>query len=458
MVTPQRWTPPIVMFLLAAAGLVLGTVAAAGAADTETLERMERIIKQQQAQIEAQAEALEKLQQQVEALTEKAVEEATAAAKAEVAKTAAPAGIVSTQGDKVRVQMYGQVNRAFLAADDGDSSDYYFVDNDHSSSRAGLVAETDVNDDLTIGAKFEFEYQSNPSNVVNQDDKNPDTGNGEGFDERWVDAQFTSKRFGKLYLGKGPTASDGTSEVDLSGTNVVSYSSIADMAGGVFWFDDNTNGYIDTDPRPTVTENLNIGDVFTNFDGLSRENRIRYDSPNFAGFTLSGSVLSDGGDVALKYAAKWGEDWKFAAAAAYANPEAKGSGDTIQNQYAGSASILHSSGLNFTVAGGYGDLEGGLTNPDGTDRDDDPIFYYAKLGYRASFFEVGETRFSVDYQRTEDYAREGDQATAAGFQLVQDFSEWGTEYYLGYRWHELDRDEADFNDINALMTGVRVKF
>jgi predicted porin len=83
-------------------------------------------------------------------------------------------------GDKVSVQLYGQVNRAFLAADDGDSSDYYFVDNDNSSSRIGLIGESKVNDDITIGTRMEFEYQSNASNVVNQEDKNPD-GNGTGF-------------------------------------------------------------------------------------------------------------------------------------------------------------------------------------------------------------------------------------------------------------------------------------
>ena len=351
--TPRmRWMRTCVILTCTACFMLLGMAGTAGAVDEKMLERMEQIIKQQQAQIEAQAKALEKLQQQVEALSEKAVQEATEAAKAEVAKASVPPDVLRTKGgDKVSVQLYGQVNRAFLAADDGDSSDYYFVDNDNSSSRIGLIGESKVNDDITIGTRMEFEYQSNPSNLVNQDDKNPDGGDGTGFDERWVDAQFTSKRFGKLYLGKGSTASDGTSEVDLSGTDVVGYSSIGDMAGGILFYDDDTNARSAT----------NIGGVFSNFDGLSRRNRIRYDSPEFWGFTLAASALSDGGDVALKYAAKWGEDWKFAAAVAYADPQAIS--DTVDDQYNGSASILHSSGINFTVAGGYRDLESGLATP-----------------------------------------------------------------------------------------------
>ena len=419
--------------------IMRGMAGPAGAVDEKMLERMEQIIKQQQAQIEAQAKALEKLQQQVEALSEKAVQEATEAAKAEVAKASVPPDVLRTKGgDKVSVQLYGQVNRAFLAADDGDSSDYYFVDNDNSSSRIGLIGESKVNDDITIGTRMEFEYQSNPSNLVNQDDKNPDGGDGTGFDERWVDVQFTSKRYGKLYLGKGSTASDGTSEVDMSGTDVVGYSSIGDMAGGILFYDDNTNARSAT----------NIGGVFSNFDGLSRRNRIRYDSPEFWGLTLAASALSDGGDVALKYAAKWGEDWKFAAAVAYADYQAVDR--AVDDQYNGSASILHSSGINFTVAAGLREL-------DDSSRDD-PTFYYAKVGYRANWFEIGESRFSVDYQYVEDLAQDGDEAKTVGFQFVQDIPEWGSEYYLGYRWHELDRDFTDYDDINALMTGVRVKF
>ena len=433
---------------LVAVGLVLSLAGPAGAVDEKTLERMEQLIKQQQAQIEAQAKALEKLQQQVDALSQKAVDEAKAAALAEVAKTPYTKSVLhgKGKGDKVSVELYGQVDRAFLAADDGNSSDYYFVDNDNSSSRIGLLGEAKVNDDLTIGTRMEFEYQSNPSNMVNQNDKNPNDGDGTGFNERWMDAQLTSKRFGKLYLGKGSTASDGTSEMDLSGTSVVGYASVEDMAGGILFYNDATNALSTTTVRS----------VFNDFDGLSRRNRIRYDSPDFWGFQLSGSLLSDGGDVALRYAAKWGQDWEFAAALAYADPQAIS--NTVANQYNGSASILHRSGWNFTVAGGYQNLDSGLENPNGTSRNDDPTFYYAKLGYRAKWFQVGETRFSLDYARNDDVSQDGDEARSMGFQAVQEFPEWGSEYYIGYRWYDLDREQADFDAINALMTGVRVKF
>lgn len=426
-----RWMCPRFVGLLAS-GLLLWMLASPGVTRAQSLEELQEIIKKQQTQIEAQARTLEKLQKQVEALSEQTIK---AAAVKRSPDEVPPEFIRAKGGDKVSVQLYGQVNRAVMVADDGDSSDYYFVDNDSSSSRIGLLGEAKVNDDLTIGTRLEFEYQSNPSNVVNQDDKNPD---GTSFDDRWIDAQLTSKRFGKIYLGKGDTASNNTSEVDLSGTAVVGYSDIGIMGGGILFFDKDADARSDT----------NIGGSFANFDGLSRRNRIRYDTPEFWGFTLSGSLLSDGGDVALNYAAKWGEDWTFAAAVAYANAQAVS--DTIEDQYNGSASLLHSSGLNFTVAGGLREMEDSSR--------DEPTFYYGKVGYRAKFFEAGETRFAVDCMYTEDQEQDGDEGTAVGFQVVQDLPAWGSEYYLGYRWHELDRDNVDFDDINILMTGVRVKF
>ncbi len=439
--------------LVLIAGGLLPISGPAMAADEAMLKRMEALIQKQQRQIEAQARAIEKLQKQMGTLSNAAVREATEAAKTEVAKSGAvpPDVVRNEKGDKVSLKLYGHANRAWLWADDGDSSDHYFVDNDNSSSRMGAIAAARVSDDLTFGGRFELEYQSNPSNVVNQDDKDPgDSGDGTGFDERWIDAQITSKRFGKLYLGKGSTASDDTAEIDLSGTGVVATSSIEDMAAGIRFFDDDTN----------TLSSTNIGDVFDNFDGLSRRNRIRYDSPIFWGFSLQGSVLSDGGDVALKYAAKWGENWKFAAAVAYANPQATSDGDTIDDQFNGSASLLHSSGLNVTVAGAYADLKHDLINPDGSDRNDDPTFYFAKLGYRGRFFKVGETRFSVDYGRNDDRDQDEDEATTAGVAVVQDLSKFGMEYYLGYRWHELDRGpgSTDFDEIHAIMSGVRVKY
>jgi hypothetical protein len=391
---------------------------------------LKQIIEEQQDQIDAQQKSLEDLKRQVEALSEPSTPPTSQVAEKK------PEAVVRSRNDKVSLQIYGQVNRAALYANDGDEDNWFFVDNDNSSTRIGLLGSTNAIDGFSIGTRFEVEFQSNPSNEVSQEDKNGVGDNN--FKRRHFDIFLKSERFGKLSLGRGDTASNNTAEVDLSGTDVVGYSSIADMAGGQLFFDNDTD----------TLSNTTIGDVFNNFDGLSRDDRLRYDTPNFYGFFASGSVVSgDAADVALFYSAKLG-DLKLAAAAAYSDPA--GTSNSVDDSIDGSISVLHSSGFNLTFAGGTRDYK--------VSGRDDGTFYYGKLGYQRKFFSIGTTAMSVDYARNDDVEQDGDEANTVGFQFVQNIDQWATEYFLGYRYHNLDRDNTDFKDINALMTGLRVKF
>jgi hypothetical protein len=42
--------------------------------------------------------------------------------------------------------------------------------------------------------------------------------------------------------------------------------------------------------------------------------------------------------------------------------------------------------------------------------------------------------------------------------MVQTVSDWGIELFGGYRWHSLDRDDADFDDVNVFSAGSRIRF
>ncbi len=414
----------LVSILIAFCWLPIVTV---HAADQDTLDRLERLIEQQQAQIEAQQKALEDLQGQVDALKGQ-----TAAATVKAA-TDSPAA-VKAGTPKAHIKLYGQVSKAVLYSDDGKDENTYLVDNDNSSTRVGLLATINPNSRYTIGSKIEAEYQTNPSNAVNQNEKRVgDT----DFSRRHLDLWVDAAAFGRLSLGWGATASDGTSEVDLSGTGVVGSSDIADMAGGQLFYDEDAEALSTTAVRR----------VFNNMDGLGRDERIRYDSPKFNGFSASASYIADGGgDVALRYAAQI-DAFKLAAAAAFANPGA--TSETVDDQLAGSVSVLHESGVNGTLALGTRDHK--------NDRDDGG-FLYTKLGYRARWCPLGVTSLAAEYGRFSDIGADGDDADIFGLQVVQDIQEWGTEAYLGYRLHKLDRDGTDYDTINAIMSGMRVKF
>ena len=414
------------------------TAFSAYGADKETLDRLEKIIQQQQEQIAAQQKALEQLQGEVEALKGASAEERTDVSEerqvyAEAVSEEQKGAVVSDS--KLNIKLYGQVNKAVLFSNDGDSGTTYLVDNDNSSTRIGVLGTVNPNDKFKVGTRLEFEYQTNPSNLVSQDDRSiSDT----DFEKRWLDLWVDTNTFGKFSLGWGSTASDGTSEMDLSGTGVIGYSSIGYMAGGQLFYDNNTNSLSTT----------NIGNVFTNMDGLGRDERIRYDSPSFGGFVGSASYINDGGgDFAVRYATQL-DAFKLAAAVAYANPGS--TSDTLDDQLNGSVSVLHDSGFNGTFALGTRNNKG--------DGRSDSGFFYTKFGYRANWCPLGVTSLSADYSRASDISVNGDDADTFGLQMVQDLEEWGTEAYIGYRFHTLDRDSQDYDDINAVMTGMRVKF
>ena len=177
----------------------------------------------------------------------------------------------------------------------------------------------------------------------------------------------------------------------------------------------------------------------------SRDDRLRYDTPSFRGFKGSVSAI-DGGrwDLAGRFSGKVA-DTKVAAAVAYADADSRGKFEQLN----GSISVLTPLGISLTGAAGTRDTEG---------RDEDALFWYAKLGYTFKAFEFGSTSVAVDYTEADDVEADGDEFTSYGVFLVQNLDKVGTELYLGIRNHELDRPGADFDDLFAVLGGARVKF
>ncbi len=342
-------------------------------------------------------------------------------------------GVVASGDTGIRLQLSGQVNRGVLFTDDGEQTDTFFVDNDNSSTRLRFTGEGDLNDRTTVGVNIEVQIESNSTASVNQLDE---TSGGDSFTERKLEVYLDNQAWGRLTLGQGSTASDGTSEEDLSGTAVVGYSGVADLAGGILFR--GTDG---------VLSDVNVGSVFANFDGLSRRDRIRYDTPGFAGFSLSASAASDDQyDVALRYANEFG-------GVAVASAIAFSSDDESNETTNGSLSLLHvNSGVSLTLAAAQTDLS------DTTDTRD-PTFGYVKLGYQTNgLTSLGKTAFAVDYSLNEDTGVLGDEATSYGLFAVQSIDRVGTDLYLGVRNYEYEQPGAEFEDISAVLTGARIKF
>jgi len=437
--------------LLIAGGIIgLGFLAMpAFAQDTEKMQELQRVIDAQQKQMEAQQkqldaqrQLLQDLQKQMESLVKDADTEEVPvaaekpAAKPKVASTKAPPPVekvvTSGGGERVKLAISGWVNRMVNIVDDGKNTDAYFVDNDNAESRVNFAGTAKVTDDLTLGSMIELTIAPNKAGDVSQD--NEET--GDIFEQRIVEATLDSKRFGKLSLGKGWTASYGSASRDLSRTSVISYATIADTAGGMLFRQKDDD---------TLTD-LRIVEAFQSFDGLNRRNRVRYDTPTFYGFHLSASAVSDQRyDAALWWGGQ-GYGFKAIGAAALADPNQ----DDTDLQYDGSFSLLHEdTGLNLTLSAGLLDR----------DNQSDAGNLYGKLGWLTRFFSFGETAFGVDYTRTRNQPTENDDGYSVGAAAVQFFEEYGTEIYLLYRLYSLDRDvEPSVQDISVGSIGARVKF
>lgn len=340
--------------------------------------------------------------------------------------------VTSGGGDRFKLAISGHVNRMVSIIDDGRETDTYHVDNDASESQVRFVGTARVNDDVTLGGTIELSIAPNKSG--NLDQLNQEQNNI--FDQRKAEITLDSKRWGKLWMGKGDTASYGAGAVDLSGTDAISYSVIADLAGSVFFRESDSGKLTD----------LRIFQAFNSFEGLNRASRLRYDTPRFNGFRASTSFVSeDRYDAALRWGGQ-GYGIKAAGGVAIADPKI----DNADLQYNGSFSVLHEdTGLNATLAIGLLERDG----------QDDGENYFGKIGVIKKLFPVGDTAFSIDYTSSLNLPTSTDDGYSYALAAVQQFDDYGSELFAIYRSHSLDRDSGpDVDDIDVISVGARVKF
>jgi len=347
-------------------------------------------------------------------------------------------GMSVTRSKKtMKLVVSGHINRAIAYTDNGSRSGITHVTSNFSRSRVRWIGSGKINDDMSIRTVIEL---GNQSAIGTQQDigDTADAGNNgtATLDERHIDMQITSKSMGKIYMGQGSTGSESTSEVDLSGTGLVSLNGNHELLGGANIFQRNgADAGLGT-----------VGANFSNFDGLGRRDRLRYDTPKFAGFQITGSHLNaDARDLALRYGSKIGG---VAVRAAVAWSDNGNHTETVN----GSASILMPFGLSVTV--GAAQVEG----------DDDVAnngqqWRYAKIGYKFKSIEMGQTRLYTDFNFNEDQGGAGRESRSIGVGVVQILEPLGAELYMSYtNWDVEAQGVASVDDIDQIAVGARFKF
>lgn len=323
----------------------------------------------------------------------------------------------------------GQVNRLLTSVDDGMQSRLFQADNVNSQTRLRLAGAHQFAPGLTAGINWEVGYTSNPSSGISMSVRSVDA----TFNERHAEAYLLTD-YGKVSFGQGDGAANGGLEVDLSGTSVISYSSVTDI-GGKFAF---RNG---ASFGPTIESTI------ANLDFESRYDRLRYDSPKFGPLSVSISYgnkgTSDVYEAASWFGTVFGGGHRISAALGFSR-EQKGGTAGNEDTAGGSASLLVSNGLNLTIGAA-------------SSRDDSPAALRKKFGYAKVGYTSGRHSVSVDYGRGEDFALDGDRSESNGLGYVYAPEKW-LDLYAGIKQHKLDRESARFDTVSFAMAGMRLKF
>jgi hypothetical protein len=289
---------------------------------------------------------------------------------------------------------------------------------------------------------FEVEMQSNASDTLTQNTtastQSTPSSNGGAFAERHARVGLGGD-WGAVFLGQASTATDGVAEQDLAGAGDVLGSDIEDIGGGLFFR--TSAGALTANSIANRTDNMDggLGDA------------IRYDSPIFNGFQVRVSTVQ-GGDIdgAVFYHGKV-DEFNVKGAVGYTsyNSAATTAADILDNQISGSLSVGHDSGLAATVAYGKQSLD------KQTAGNDDPSYWYLKVGYAWDMFEVAA-----------DYAKHKNMDTTTTTDHEVQYLGAAAQYNMGhgtsvaayYKQFDLDLTGTNTDAINLYGVNLRVKF
>jgi predicted porin len=266
--------------------------------------------------------------------------------------TAVAAGLLAygmpANAQNLNLKISGQINKTLAIIDNGDNDAWGILDNSNSGSRFRFTGSQDVGNGAKMGGVWEWQWQNSPTSGNTFNSAGEFSEATASLSDRKTELYYAAG-WGKISLGKGDGAANGTSEVDLSGTSAIDY-----VGGNNCIIGSITYG---TGSSPSAGPTVKSTDSW--FDGESRNTRIRYDTPKmgWGGIAVS---LGNQGLIEAAYRGSWGiGNGKLAVAAGLTD-----TGDRTNGGVSGtvitssenreramvSASYLMGMGLNFTLS------------------------------------------------------------------------------------------------------------
>lgn len=327
---------------------------------------------------------------------------------------------------KVSLEVYGQVNAAFLYVDETyiaddeavGSTERGIIDNPTSESRFGFVGKAKIREGWSAGYRMEIGV------------------GGRGYaDDLSVrhSSLFIETPMGKLSLGRQSMATDDFDAITTaSGTSHI--------------------------VRPLQNLGESVSGYGYGIDG-SRAQIVRYDTPAFAGFSLAASsdAQEDGmWDAALRYAGEFG-GFRVAGGLGYRNE----AGDDVDTIVAALSGMHVESGI--FVTGNYGQVRLSFVSPI---PDQELVGWHLTAGVERKLSDLGKTTLFGEYA-----SADGDDGIAGskdpsvelyGLGINQAIDAAVMDIYVSYRHMEFTDGDALVWDgpaeVDQFLVGSRIRF
>ena len=315
------------------------------------------------------------------------------------ALTVAIAGILAAPmaAQAVDFEISGHVNRALFITDTDGGTSAMEADNGSSGSRIRVVGAGEMMDGTAAGLTLEYGAGGN---------------GGDSLSLRYADLHYSGE-FGKVSIGHGDDAGEGSVYSDKSGTTGLGHG------------------------QDTGEASENVTNYYGSLDGGgSRGNRVRYDTPSIG--LVSAAISVGNGDelsAGVSLSQNFG-DTSFGAKVG--TTQSPGDNGTVS----ASAGVKLSSGL--TASGAWGSQEGAA----------DPNFFQAMIGY-----VTGDTSVAASLYASSDFVNDGSEGTVLGIGVNHNLPKIGANVYAAVQNYAAKDDMAGIDqDDTVLMIGTRIKF
>ena len=361
--------------------------------------------------------------------------------------TAGEARVMKNSKDQVSLKVTGQFSTEASMVDDGFSQRVRHSDANYSSSRFRFLADTKVNANLKVRGVAEIAMNDARNSASNAEGAAHGGRSGNDMQTRKTELIFTHNQLGRVYMGAGSAGADGVMNINTHGV----YSSLPGFMGLI------ASGHQFKEDKHTLS-GLSLGGQFADLDFNSRQQRIRYDTPNIGGFMVTMSHSDDQTvEAALRFSGKaLGSKIKAGAGIAHAT----GSGEAFEHQIGAQISMAHKSGIGFTMGCGFQKRNAQVTVAGVQEQDNDRSGCHTQGHFKRKFNSLGASTIVVEYDQKENMQNYGDVAKGIGVNFHQHITAAALEVWVKYSNFDVDRDvgNAEVKGIDIVSLGTRMKF